>query len=149
MGWRVSWTVRVGLARDGSANVRTRAHGLVLGQSIDFGASTPGASALEVLLGALGADILLRFSDLCDRRRLPLDQAEARVDGSLGNELFALGVVGEEGDPGLAEASVVLSIASPATAEELHCVWQEVLARSPLVATLRKSATLSLELQML
>lgn len=145
----LAWTVRVGLARDGSARVRTRMHGLAIGQPLDFGASSPSASALEALLGALGADVLLRFRDLCERRRLPIDQAEVRVDGQLGNALVALGVVGEEGDPALAQASVTLSVASPAEQNQLENVWQEVLARSPLVATLRKSASLSLELQML
>ena len=145
----LAWTVRVGLARDGTANIRTRSHSLVVGQSIDFGATLPGASAVEVLLGALGSDVLVRFRDLCDRRRYPLDQVEARVEGRLGNALYALGVVGEEGDPALTEASVTLAVVSPATEEALRSVWQEVLNRSPLVATLRKSTTLTLDLQLL
>jgi hypothetical protein len=100
-------------------------------------------------LGALGSDILLRFQDLCDRRRLPIDQVEARITGSLGNPLFALGVVGENGDPALSQASVLLSVASPAVPDDLEAVWQEVLKRSPLVATLKKCATLHLQMQLL
>lgn len=80
---------------------------------------------------------------------MPLDQVEARIEGRLGNALFALGVVGEEGDPALTEASVTLAVVSPATEEALRRVWQEVLIRSPLVATLRKSTTLTLDLQLL
>lgn len=145
----LSWTVRVGLARDQSANVRTRMHSFLIGQSVDFGATAPGASAVELLLGSLGADILIRFADLCERRRIPLDQVEARVEGRLDNALFALGVIGEEGDPALTEASVSLSVVSPATEDALRSVWQEVLLRSPLVNTLRKCATLTLEIQLL
>jgi hypothetical protein len=144
-----TWTTRVGSTREGTAIVRTRAHSFVVGQALDFGATSPGTSALEVLLGALGADIVLRFSELSERRRLPIDQIEARVIGQLQNELFALGVVGEEGEPSLSEAIVTLSVASPATSEALQSVWMEVLKRSPLVATLRKAATLNLEMQLL
>ncbi|MBV6458863.1 MAG: hypothetical protein HONBIEJF_02002 [Fimbriimonadaceae bacterium] len=144
-----AWTVRVSSTRDGSAGVRARKHGFAIGQPLDFGGDAAGPSALEALLGALGADLLLRFRDLCDRRRLPLDQCEARVDGRLGNAMVALGVIGEEGDPALTQASVTLSIASPAAESALQSVWQQVLAASPLVATLRKSTDLDLDLQLL
>lgn len=143
------WTVRVSSTREGSASIRARQHSFAVGQPLDFGAASAGTSALEALLGALGADVLLRFQDLCERRRLPLDQCEARVDGRLGNALVALGVIGEEGDPALDSASVTLSIASPATSDELRSVWQHVLTVSPLVATLRKCAELDLNLQLL
>jgi uncharacterized OsmC-like protein len=144
-----TWTTRVGSTREGTAIVRARAHSFAIGQPLDFGGEAAGASALEALLGALGADMLLRFRDLCDRRRLPIDQIEARVTGQLQNALFALGVVGEEGEPSLSEASVTLSVASPATPEALQSVWNEVLKRSPLVATLRSGANLNLKMQLL
>lgn len=143
------WTVRASLARDGSATIRCRSHGLTVGQPLDFGATAPGTSALELLLAALASDLVLRFHDLCERRRLPLDQLEARVQGLLGNELVALGVVGETGDPALAEANVTLSVASPADPGALRGVWDDVLARSPVLATLRKGAALTLDLQLL
>jgi hypothetical protein len=144
-----SWTVRVGLARDGSAGVRARTHAFAVGQPLDFGGAAPAASALEALLGSLGADLLLRFRDLCARRRLPLDQAEVRVEGQLGNALVTLAVVGEEGDPGLARAAATLSVASPADPEALQAAWTEVLRRSPLVATLGRAAPLDLRIQLL
>lgn len=144
-----SWTVRASLAADGTATVRTRSHSLKVGQALDFGAASQGTSSLELLLGALCADVLLRFRDLCDRKRVALDQAEIRVSGQLGNALVALSVVGEEGDPGLSSATVLLSVASPAAEALLQDVWQEVLARSPIVATLRKCAHLTLDLQIL
>ncbi|MFQ3588326.1 MAG: hypothetical protein SNJ76_11775 [Fimbriimonadaceae bacterium] len=143
------WTVRVGLARDRSASVRARSHGLVVGQPLDFGASAAGASALEVFLGAVGSDVLLRFCDLCERRRIPVDQAEVRIDGRLGNALVALGVVGEEGDPGLAEVAVAAAVASPSPEEEIRAVWEAALARSPLFVTLERSTTLRPTLQIL
>lgn len=142
-----SWTVRVGRTRLGPARVRARAHGFDISQPLDFGAKAEAPSAIEALLGALGADVVLRFSDLCERRRLPLDQIEAKVDGTLGNALFALGVVGEEGDPGLAKATLRLTIASPASSDALHDAWDEVLRRSPLVATLARATCLSHELK--
>lgn len=142
-----SWTVRVGRSRLGPARVRTRAHGVDVGQPLDFGAKSEGGSALELLLGALGADLVLRFSERCDRSRIPIDQIEARVEGSLGNALVALGVVGESGDPGLHSATVTLTVASPADPDFLHTLWDETLSRSPLVATLSRAAALTLTLK--
>lgn len=144
-----SWTTRVSLTRDRTAIVRTRSHSLLIGQPLDFGSAAPGTSALEAMLGALGSDIVLRFSDLCDRRRLVLDQIEARVEGQLSNPLFALGVIGEEGDPSLSKASVTLSVVSVASEIALRNAFEETLLRSPLVSTLRKCAALKVEIQLL
>lgn len=145
-GLNPSWTVRVGRTRLAPARVRTRAHGFDVAQPLDFGAKAEATSALEALLGALGADVVLHFSDLCARRRMPLDQIEAKVDGELGNALVSLGVIGEEGDPGLATARLRLTIASPADPAHLQQAWDEVLRRSSLVATLGRATNLSCEL---
>lgn len=149
VGMNPTWTVRVGRTPNGIASVRTKAHGLEIGQALDFGAKAPAPSALETFLGAFGADLLLRFSDRCERARLPIDQIEARVDGTLGNALVALGVIGEEGEPGLATATVVLTVASPSSESELRAVWDDVLARSPLIATLNRATHLTCEMRLL
>lgn len=144
-----TWTVRVGRTPQETASVRTKSHGLEIGQALDFGAKAPATSALEAFLGALGADLLLRFADRCDRARLPIDQIEARVEGALGNALVALGVVGEEGEPGLESVTVVLTVASPGADDDLRGIWSDVLARSPLVATLRRATDLTCEMKVI
>lgn len=144
-----SWTVRVGRTRLAPVRVRTRAHGFDVAQSLDFGAKAEATSALEAFLGSLGADVVLQFTDLCDRRRLLLDQIEAKVEGRLGNALVALGVVGEEGDPGLSDVRLTVLLASPADPDDLRAAWDEALRRSPLVATLGRSVTLTCELKLL
>lgn len=144
-----TWTVRVGRTPHQTASVRTKAHGFEVGQPLDFGAKSLAGSALEAFLGALGADLLLRFLDQCDRRRLIVDQIEARVDGTLENALVALGVVGEEGEPGLASTCVVLNVASPSPADQLQQAWADVLTRSPLATTVARATRLTCEMRLI
>lgn len=143
------WTVRVGRSQAKIAHVRTRAHGFDVGQPLDFGAKSDATSALECMLGALGADLLLRFSERCERSLIPLDEAEVRVDGTLGNALMALGVVGENGNPGLEQIVLKLSVTSPETPNALRAVWDSVQEQSPLVATLQRACALDLQLEIL
>lgn len=143
------WTVRVGLSQDATALIRTRSHGVAVGQPLDFGATAPAPSSFELMLGALGSDLVLRFADRCRRMRLPLDECEARVESGLDNELVTLGVRGETGSPAASSFAVRVSVTSPAPSHSLQLAWDDVLAQSPLVATLQRACPLSLQLEIL
>ena len=49
-------------------------------------------SALEYVLGAIGADLVNGLQMLGRRRRIAIEQVEARVEGELNNPLTYLGV---------------------------------------------------------
>jgi uncharacterized OsmC-like protein len=119
----------------------------LVGPPLDFDPESDAVSAVEYLLGALGADVLNGFRAEAKRRRLPLDDAEATVDGRLDNPLTHLRVVGEHGHPGLASASVKVYATSSAAEQALLEAWDESLERSPLVRTLRTSVDLKTELE--
>jgi hypothetical protein len=144
-----TWIVRVGRTRPQTFTVRTRAHGFDVGPSLDFGATNAAPAALEAFLGTVAADLLSHFTDLCHRRRLPIDQIEARIDGTLGNALVALNVVGETGDPGLESIVISVSVTSPSKDSLLRAAWDEALLRAPLLVTLRRATSLTTELRIL
>jgi hypothetical protein len=73
-----------------------------VGRPLDFDSESDAVSAVEYLLGALGAD-LLNGLRVARRRRVHLDRVEATVEGRLGNPLVHLAVVGGEGSPELAD----------------------------------------------
>ncbi len=106
-----------------------------------------GITALEYVLGAIGADVVYGLQALARKRRVEVDHVEAVVEGELNNPLTYLGVVGESGHPGLERVSVKVYVASVAAEEEIQRVWQEMLSRSPLVRTLQPAIRLELSLQ--
>jgi hypothetical protein len=144
---RYTWTLRVSPTPQQNATVFVRQHQFTVGVPVQFDAAYDGISALEYLLGALGADLVNGLQLLARKRRVILDHVEALVQGELNNPLTYLGVVGESGHPGLEKVQIKVYITSCATPEELQGLWQDVLARSPLVRTLQASVQLELSLQ--
>jgi len=141
------WHARIAARPDGRATVFARKHSFVTGKPLDFDRDADAVSAVEYLLGALGADVLNGFRREARVRRIRLDRAEATVDGRLDNPLTHLKVVGETGHPGLSEASVKVYASSPDPEATLRDAWTDSLDRSPLVCTLRPAVKLTLELQ--
>lgn len=141
------WRSRVSAEAPGRATAYVRKHSFGVGKPLDFDADSDTISALEYLLGALGADLVNGFRAEAKRQRVGLDRVEATVEGRLDNPLTHLNVVGESGHPGLAEASVKVYASSFDPEESVQQVWTDALERSPLVHTLRGSVELTLELQ--
>lgn len=141
------WRARVTVESPGRATVFARRHSFVVGPPLGFDEQADTVSAVEYLLGALGADVLNGFRAEAKRRRLRLDRSEAAVEGRLDNPLTHLSVVGETGHPGLSEASVRVYASSLDPESSLRDAWSDALERSPLVRTLRAAAELRLELQ--
>ena len=142
------WRARISGDADATASVFVRKHSFVVGRPLDFDAEADAVSAVEHLLGALGADVLNGFRSEARRRRLTVDRSEATVEGRLDNPLTHLRVVGETGHPGLSEAHVKVYASSPDAESAIQEAWTDSLKRSPLVCTLRAAVELTLELEM-
>jgi len=141
------WRARISGDAPAKASVFVRKHSFVVGRPLDFDAEADAVSAVEHLLGALGADVLNGFRAEAPRRRLRVDRAEATVEGRLDNPLTHLRVVGETGHPGLAGAHVKVYASSPDPEDAVREAWTDSLDRSPLVRTLGPTVELKLELQ--
>lgn len=139
-----TWQARVISNGRETAEAFVRSQKLAIGPPLQFDAEFKGVTALEILLAALGADIVNGFAAVARQQRLSVDQLEATVEGSLNNPLTFLGVVGETGHPGLETAKVTLYIGTLDSEAAVKKAWLETLKRSPLVNTLSKAATLKL-----
>jgi hypothetical protein len=139
------WTARVRGA-GGGAGVYVRGQSFQVDGQASFAEEDPHPCAVEYLLGALGADLLCGFTSMAERRGVVVDAAEVSLSGRLDNPLVFLGSVGEEGDPGIAAISGTMHVATDATPELVDEIWSNVLARSPLFATLRRAAEVSIAL---
>jgi len=142
-----TWTLRVSASERGQATVFTRQHQFRVGAPVHFDRAYEGVSALEYVLGAIGADLVNGLQMLGRRRRLAIDRIEARVEGELNNPLAYLGVLGESGHPGLEKVRVRVYLASSEEETAIHRLWHEMLATSPLVHTFQAAIQFELTLQ--
>jgi hypothetical protein len=140
------WSVRVSASRPNQAVVFVRKHRYEVGLPLHFDEEYEQIAALEYVLGAVGADIVNGLQALARKRRLSLDHVEAVVQGELNNPLTYLDVVGEQGHPGLERVAIKVYVSSPEPEEQINQLWEDVLARSPLVRTFQKAVQLELNL---
>jgi len=134
-----SWNVRVRAAGEEAATVFARKHHFTVGATVQFDEECPQISALEYVLGALGADLINGLRRLAGKRRLSIDHLEATVEGKLNNPLTYLGVIGEEGHPGLDRVRIKVYASTLHTGEEFEAVWKEMLGKSPLLRAFREA----------
>ena len=123
---------------------------------VDAGGPTPPASptsdvarpsALELLVSALVADMLVGLGREAMRAGVTIHDAEMAVSAYLDNPLVALGVVGEAGTAVVASIRGSLYVSSDADAAALASLWNRALERAPVHATLRRCVDLSIELK--
>jgi hypothetical protein len=148
-GERYTWTLRVSAAPPRGTTVFVRKQQFAVGVPLQFDAEYDDITALEYVLGAIGADVVNGLQTLARRRRVEIDHIEAVVEGELNNPLTYLGVVGESGHPGLERVQVKVYVASFASEEEVQRVWQEMLDRSPLVRTFQPAIRFEISLQVI
>ena len=141
------WTLRVRAAGKGPNTVYVRQHQLEAGEPLHFDDQYEHTTALEHLLCAIGADLVGGLRVIARKRRLQLNEVEAVVSGKLNNPLTYLGVVGEEGHPGLEQVAATVFISSTESEERMHQAWEEMLRRSPIVHTLKSAVKLDLDLK--
>jgi hypothetical protein len=131
------WNVRVSAATRDSVRVFVRKHQFTVGAPVHFDEAYEHVSALEYVLGAVGAELVQGIVSLGKRRRLAIDHAEAVVQGELDDALAYLGAVGATGHAGLARVAVKAYVSSVEDEAAVRRLWDEVLERSPLVRTLQ------------
>jgi len=141
----LEWSLRVTSAEQAAARVSSRRHQFIVGSPLTFDAEHPFLSALEHVLGALGAEILTGLQEFARRRRFDIDQIEVVVHGYLENPLAYLEVVGEPERTRLARVRVKVFVQSPGDEPGFARLWRETLHRLPLVTTLAPALDLTLE----
>lgn len=142
-----TWDVRARTNGDGSSTVYARKHTFQVGAPLHFDTEYEHVTAVEYLLGAMGADLVGGLKLLARRQGLQVDDIEVTLSAKLNNPLTYLGVIGEEGHPGLNRVTATIYVNSVESEERLRLAWEETLKRSPLVNTLRPVVDLDLTLK--
>jgi hypothetical protein len=139
-----SFGVRVSAAAGERASVFARRHAFAVGAPVSFDEKYPEVSALECLLGALGADLVNGLRQVARARRVALDRVEAVLRGELEDPLAALGVIGATGSPGLRRVEAKVFADSPAPRETVEALFSAAVARSPLARTIERACALEI-----
>jgi hypothetical protein len=142
-----AWTVRVRADASRTLTVHARNHAFSVGDPLSFRPTDDHPSAVELMLGAFAADLTATFRSLASKQRLPLDALEFSATCSLNNPLIHVGVIGEEGHPGIERIEGTLYVSSDANEADLAALWESTLRRSPLYNTLCGVVELSLRMQ--
>jgi uncharacterized OsmC-like protein len=132
--------VRVRSSGAAAATAYARVHSFEVGSPLPFDVEEGRVTALEYVLGALGAELVNGFRAIARKRRLAIDEVEATVDGELENPLTHLGVVGETGHPGLARIWIRVHVATLEPEDVVREAWDVTLERSPLLRTMAAAA---------
>ena len=141
------WTLRMTAVHPVGSTAHARKHSFAVGAPISFDAEYAAISALEYLLGAVGADLVGGIQTVARRRRVEIDDIEVVIHGVLHNPMVYLRVVGEGGDAGLRSIEARVYISSLDDEARVSAVWTEVLESSPIVNTLAKAVKLDLTYQ--
>ncbi|HTK31983.1 MAG TPA: OsmC family protein [Candidatus Saccharimonadaceae bacterium] len=112
-----------------------------------FQAPGSAPSALELLIGALAADLLAGFVREVGRAGETLDAVELTLSAELAHPLVVLGVVGEQGSAALSRIRGSLYVSGEGAEPRWRTLWAQALARAPVHATLARAVAIDLELK--
>lgn len=136
------WRLRTRSTGHQKATVYCRNFSWVLGQPASFEEKDAHPCAVEALLGALGASLASAYATACAMKGLEVDDIELTVTGKLRNILAHMGL--EQGDPSFSEITVKCYASTMDDEAQARAVFDDVVARSPIAATLKKAATLTI-----
>lgn len=141
---KYEWRMRARSTGHLKSTIYTRNFSFDVGQSASFEEKDANPCALEYLFGALAGSLATGFATNCARENLEVDDIELSLTGTLNNVLAHMGL--EEGDPSVQRIACKCFASTFDDEERVQAVWQQTVARSPIVATLQKSTELQIKL---
>jgi TusA-related sulfurtransferase len=141
------WRARVRRSAPLAETVYCRNFSFTAGQPASFEEKDAHPSAIEYLIGALGADLVAVFADQCGRAGLAVDDIELTVRARLHNVFVSLGA--EDGDPSLRSLEVKCFASTMEDERAVRAAWEQAAARSPILATLAKAASVETRLSII
>jgi uncharacterized OsmC-like protein/TusA-related sulfurtransferase len=137
------WQCRVRWSGGLQCRVYARNHSWEVGQPASFDVQDAAPSAVEYVLGALGACLAMGLQVHASRRGVQVEAIEISLSGQIDNIYVFLGVE-QEGHSGFRAISGTLYVRADADEDVLQAIWQQTLAASPLVNTLARPVALDI-----
>jgi uncharacterized OsmC-like protein len=140
------WRARVRGHGQMEAEVFVRNHSFVAGQPASFDTADRSISAIEYLLGSLGACVAVGFQWRASQRRIAVHNLEVALQARAQDILVYLGLQ-EEGNPGLANVRAVVYVDADADENTLGELLAETVRRSPVTQSLVNSVSFTAEIR--
>jgi uncharacterized OsmC-like protein/TusA-related sulfurtransferase len=129
------WQCRVRWSGGLQCRVYARNHSGEVGQPASFDVQDTAPSAVEYVLGALGACLAMGFQIHASRRGIQVEAVEISLSGKIDNIFVFLGVE-QEGHSGFEAITGTLYVRAEADEEILQEIWRHTVAASPVANTL-------------
>ncbi|MGE3541987.1 MAG: sulfurtransferase TusA family protein [Candidatus Tectimicrobiota bacterium] len=140
------WQCRVRWSEGLQCKVYCRNHSWEVGQPASFDVQDVAPSAVEYVLGALGACLAMGFQIHASRRGIQVEALEIALSGQIENILVFLGIE-QQGHSGFQSITGTLYVQADAEETLLDEIWQHTLAVSPVAMTLARPVTLDIALR--
>jgi uncharacterized OsmC-like protein/TusA-related sulfurtransferase len=130
------WKARVLGTGAMEARVFVRNHSFTVGQPASFDTTDKAVSAVEYLLGSLGACVAVGFQWRASQRGVTVRNLEVSLQAKSENILVYLGLE-DQGHPGLSNLECAVYVDSDTETEILNELLRETIRRSPITQTLQ------------
>jgi TusA-related sulfurtransferase/uncharacterized OsmC-like protein len=140
------WRARVRGQGGMGAEVFVRNHSFAVGQPASFDTADKAISAVEYLLGSLGACIAVGFQWRASQRGITVRNLEVSLQARAKDILMYLGLE-DAGNPGLSEVRVVVYVDADAEPEPLGELLAETIRRSPVTQTFQNAVPIHAEIR--
>jgi len=141
------WQARVHWADGMQAKVFCRNHSWRVGQPASFDVQDAAPSAVEYVLGALGACLAMGFQIRASRRNVEIEELEISLSGQIDNIFVFLGTE-QAGHSGFKQIRGTIYVDSDADEEVLKELWEETIAASPVTSTLTRNIEMNVALRL-
>ncbi len=139
------WSARVRWEDGFTARALIRNHTVTLGEPAELAGDDAGPNAVEYVLAALGACLVVGFVFNATRRGIRIKNLELALDGQIDNIGVFLGL-DEAGHPGYREVAIKAYVDAEADEATLQQIWAETVRTSPVGNTLARQVSLRPEL---
>ncbi len=142
------WQTRIHWNGGMQAKVFCRNHSWMVGQPASFDVKDDAPSAVEYVLGAFGACLIMGFQIRASQQNIRVDELEISLSGQIDNIFVFLGTE-QEGHSGLKEITGTIYVQSDADEEVLSQIWQETIVASPVTNTLIRQIDINIGMRVI
>ncbi|MGD0955407.1 MAG: OsmC family protein [Candidatus Acidiferrales bacterium] len=140
------WRARVRGRGGMGAEVFVRNHSFVAGQPASFDTTDQAISAIEYLLGSLGACLAVGLQWRASQRGITVHNLEVVLQARAQDILVYLGLQ-DTGNPGLTDVRAVVYIDADADSDALKGLLAETVRRSPVTQTFLNAVSFHAEIR--
>jgi TusA-related sulfurtransferase/uncharacterized OsmC-like protein len=140
------WRARVRGRGGMSSEIFVRNHSFTAGQPVSFDTADKDISAIEYLIGSLGACLAVGFQWRASQQGITVHNLEVTLQARAHDILVYLGLE-NTGNPGLSHVRAIVYVDADADAETLEKLLTETVYRSPVTQTFQHAVSFTAELR--